>query len=271
MNLLYYSDYHVHTHFSDDCTEKMHDMIKSAISLGLREIAFTDHVDFDYPDPQWPFVIDYEKYYEEFKMLKYEYSSSIDVLLGIEIGLQPHIKQDISALISSYPFDFVIGSVHAADRMDFCRDAFFKNKSQHECYMRYFENVLENINLYKGMFDVLGHMDLIVRYGGYESKILEYDMFSDIIDQILRLLISNGQGIEINTSGFRYGLGRVHPHPSIIKRYSQLGGKIITVGSDAHKKEDICADFDSAYDMIKDSGLTSICSFKSRKHSFIGI
>ena len=271
MTLLYYSDYHVHTHFSDDCSEKMHDMIKSAVSMGLKEVALTDHVDFDYPDPEWPFVIDYQKYYDEFKKLKEEYSSSIDLLLGIEVGLQPHVKQDVQELISSYPFDFVIGSVHSADRMDFCRDTFFKDKSQHECYMRYFENVLENIDIYKGMFDVLGHMDLIVRYGGYESKILEYGMFSDIMDEILSRLISNGQGIEVNTSGFRYGLGRVHPHPSIINRYKQLGGKIITVGSDAHKKEDICADFDSAYETLKDLGFKSICSFKSRKHSFIDI
>lgn len=268
---MYFSDYHVHSHFSDDCSESMEAMVKKAIELGLRELAFTDHVDFDYPDPNFPFLIDYDRYTEEFNAIKERYRGSIELLLGVEIGMQPHVYSDIEALVSKYPFDFIIGSVHAADRMDFCSPDFFIGKTQYESYMRYFENVLENVKLYSSMFDVLGHKDLIVRYGGFDSTDVDWLYFDEIIDEILKFLIQNGRGIELNTSGFRYGLERPHPHPYILERYKSLGGEIITLGSDAHTAGHICADFDFAYSMLKEYGFKSICSFRSRKHSFIEI
>ncbi len=91
----------------------------------------------------------------------------------------------------------------------------------------------ENIRIIRD-FDVLGHMDYIVRYGRHQAKEYNWKNCSDLIDEILRWLIEHGKGIEMNMAGFKYGLGFCHPYPEIIRRYRELGGEIITVDSDAH-------------------------------------
>ncbi|HOQ16211.1 MAG TPA: histidinol-phosphatase HisJ family protein [Defluviitaleaceae bacterium] len=267
---MFFADYHVHTSFSSDCQESMENQIQKAIELGLKEIALTDHVDFDYPDPQFPFMIDYDKYMIEFDRIKEKYKDKINIILGVEIGYQPHIVNELNDFFSKYDFQFIICSMHACDRLDLYNGDFFKGKEQKNAYLRYFECVLDNVKKYN-YYDVYGHLDYINRYGNYENKILSYEDYSDIIDTILKTIIEAGKGIEINTSGFRYGLGHPSPQFAIVKRYKELGGEIITVGSDAHRKEDICSHFDCAYEMLKKAGFSKITVFKNRKASFVNI
>ncbi len=148
---------------------------------------------------------------------------------------------------------------------------FFEGYTRKEAYLRYFEEVLQNIKLYDNEFDVYGHLDYVVRYGGYAEKRIDYQEFREILDEILIQLIKKDKGIEINTSGIRYGLGNPHPNIDIVKRYKELGGKIITIGSDAHKVEDFAKDFDIAYDLLKEAGFDEIAIFHHRKPDFIKI
>lgn len=267
---MYIADYHVHTDFSGDCTTPMEDVVKQAISLGLKEIALTDHVDYDFPVPEFTFVINYDEYLITFNKIKEKYQDYIDLLLGVEIGFQAHVKEDIEKLCAKYPFDFVICSTHAADNLDLYNGDFFEGKNQKYAYLRYFENVLENVKNFNN-YDVYGHIDYITRYGGYENKSLSYYDYKDIIDSILKTLIHNNCGIEINTSGYRYGLNQMHPQLSILKRYKELGGEIITVGSDSHIPNDLCSNFNLAYDALKNVGFKHITTFKNRKPKFIDI
>ena len=127
--------------------------------------------------------------------------------------------------------------------------------------------VLENIDLFPEI-SVYGHLDFINRYGKgvYENyKEFNYELHQDILDKILKKLISKNIGLEVNTSGFRYGLDNFHPHINILKRYKELGGKIITIGSDSHKAEDIMRNFDKVKRMLKELGFNSYCTFKNRK------
>ncbi|MBO8159123.1 histidinol-phosphatase HisJ family protein [Thermosyntropha sp.] len=265
----FYADYHVHTDFSGDCNTSMEEMIKKAIKLGLKELAFTDHVDYDYPDPSFE-AIDYNTYTKFFEELKSKYEKKINLLLGVEVGYQPHIKKNIEELLQTYPFDFVICSTHMADRLDFYTGDFFQAKNQNESYRRYFENVLDAVNQFQN-YDVYGHLDFIVRYGNFKSKTLAYADFKDIIDEILRKIIANGSGIEINTSGYRYKLNQLHPQTEIVKRYKELGGEIITVGSDAHRAEDLCSHFDIAYALLEKLDIKYIATYRQRKCSFVKI
>ena len=98
--------------------------------------------------------------------------------------------------------------------------------------MEYFESILENISAYDG-FDVYGHIDYVVRYGPNRNREYSYGRYKDILDEILKKLISMGKGIELNTGGYHYGLGEPNPCTAVIRRYRELGGEIITIGADA--------------------------------------
>ncbi|MBQ4347331.1 MAG: histidinol-phosphatase HisJ family protein [Firmicutes bacterium] len=265
---MYRADYHMHTNFSSDSDTPMESMIQKSIELGLSEIAITDHVDFDYPDEDFPFLIDYSEYMPVFTKLKEKYSGQINILFGVEIGLQAHIENEIKNLCAENDFDFIIGSTHCADKFDLCAPDFFEGKTKSEAYNRYFENILESIRQYP-QFNVYGHLDAVNRYGIYGDNSLNYSEHKEITDYIFRELISRGKGIEINTSGLRYGVGDVHPGFEMVKRYRELGGEILTIGSDAHKPENIAQDFGEAYTLAKEAGFKAITIFRNKKPVFM--
>lgn len=267
---MYYADYHTHSAFSSDSSTPMERNIEQAIALGLKEIAITDHIDFDYPDLNYPFMFNYDDYKRRINDVKSRYAERIKIVLGVEIGLQPHTYADIKDLVATNHYDFIIGSTHCVEKEDLYEGIYFDNKTKFEAYHRYFEDVLRNIKECP-IFNIYGHIDFINRYGNYEDKTMVYDDFKDITDEILKELIAKEKGIEINTSGFRYGLGHTHPQLPLVKRYKQLGGEIITVGSDAHIPEHICADFGTAYNMLRESGFNYITTFENQKPSFIKI
>lgn len=261
-------DYHLHTSFSNDCNVPMEDVIRNAISKGAKEIALTDHVDYDYPNLKYSFLINFDEYIVEFNKLKEKYNKEINMRLGIEIGYQPHIEDKINQLISNFPFDFVICSSHTADKLDFLNGDFFIGKTQKNAYLRYFENVLYSVENFHN-YDVYGHLDFIIRYGNYEKKFLSYLDYTDIVDAILKNIIESNHGIEVNTSGFRYGLGQTHPQFDIVRRYKELGGEIITIGSDAHFTRDIFSNFEIVNAYLQSIGFKYIATFKQRKPYFI--
>jgi len=266
---MFIADYHTHSSFSSDSDTPLEENIKKAVFLGLKEIACTDHIDYDYPDPEFPFLFDYTPYRKEIDRLKEKYNGKIKIKIGVEIGIQPHVTDKIKALTSSNYYDFIIASTHVAgDKYDLCTNEFFEGKTKHEAYTDYFLEVLENVKKYD-FYNVYGHIDFINRYGNYADKTMNYDEFKDITDEILKEIIARGKGIEVNTSGYRYGLGQPHPGFELIKRYKELGGYIITVGSDAHKPEQLTLKFDSAYKLLREAGFDKITLFTNRKPEFV--
>jgi histidinol-phosphatase (PHP family) len=265
---MFIADYHTHSNFSSDSEAPMEFMIEKAIALGLKEIALTDHLDYDYPDPAFPFLIDYNDYYKTLYHLKEKYKNSIKIIFGVEIGLQPHLKQKIEEFCKNTDLDFIIGSTHVVDQLDLYNGDFSNGKTQYQMYLRYFEDVLDNIHIHDH-FNVYGHIDYINRYGNFDNTLLNYIDYKDIIDELLKSLIDKEKGIELNTSGYRYKLGQTHPQFSILKRYKELGGEIITVGSDAHKPEDIASHFETAYNLLKEANFKYITLFEKQKPKFI--
>lgn len=264
-----YTDHHVHTKFSGDCNTPMEDIINRAIRLGLKEVIFTDHVDFDYPSNEVFFEIDYEEYMEKIKKLREQYKE-IDIILGVELGYQPNLNDRYNELLKAYPFDFVICSIHALEGVELDKGDLFKTRTQDEGYRTYLESMKYTIENFNNC-DVYGHLDFIVRYGNFDNKVLRYKDYKDIIDEILCLIISKGKGIELNTSGLRYNLNSMHPNREILERYFELGGRIITIGSDAHTSKDLCSGFDKAIKELKEIGFKEITTFKNRKPKFINI
>ena len=134
----------------------------------------------------------------------------------------------------------------------------------------YFESILENISAYDG-FDVYGHIDYVVRYGPNKNREYSYGRYKDILDEILKKLISMGKGIELNTGGYHYGLGEPNPCTAVIRRYRELGGEIITIGADAHTPDKIACAFDKAASVLEACGFRYYTIFKDRKPEFISL
>ena len=266
------SDCHLHSSNSGDSTEPMEEMILKGISQGLTTMCFTEHNDFDMPvteqDPEGKWEVDTDAYLEEYIRLRDKYKDKIRLLFGVELGLQPSVADRNRAYVSAYDFDFIIGSSHLAHGMDPYYPEFYEGRTDEEAYREYFESILENINEFLG-FDVYGHLDYVVRYGRSKDENYSYARYSDIFDEILKKLIENGKGIELNTGGVRKGMRDVHPCTDVIKRYRELGGEIITVGSDSHDTRYIAADFDRALYVLEESGFKYYTVFEKRKPEFI--
>lgn len=261
-------DMHMHSQFSSDSDAPQEDMILTAMDAGLSGICFTDHLDIDYPDNPLLFQLDLPNYVASVLALQEKYRDKFPVHLGIELGLQPHLGKLHNDILSQYPFDFVIGSSHVVHGFDPYFPAFYEGRNEKDCYREYFESILENIHAFDG-FDVYGHIDYVVRYGPTKNADYDWKHYQDIIDEVLKLLIEKGKGIEINTGGFKYGLGHPNPTEDIICRYHELGGEIITIGADAHAPQHIGFDFQKVPDILKNAGFDYFTVFKNRKPEFI--
>lgn len=265
-------DCHMHSSFSADSDALMEDMIQNAIRLGLKGICFTEHMDPDsppVPEPVQPdFCVDIPSYRNTLNDLKEKYRRELDIRFGIELGLQPHLGDNFHELVRAFSFDFVIGSSHIVHGADPYYPEFFKGRRESDCYMEYFESILENLAAFSEM-DSYGHLDYIVRYGPNQNREYSYRRYQDILDEILRALISKNVGLELNTGGFHYGLGEPNPCTDIIRRYRELGGEIITVGADAHAPHNIAHSFDRAADILRECGFRYYTVFRERKAEFL--
>lgn len=263
------ADVHMHCGFSNDSETRPEDMVESAIAKGLSVICFTDHYDKDNLDWGDEAIFDVESYFQKMMALQEEYRDRIEIRIGAEIGMQPYLAEYYQDFMAQHPFDFVIGSVHSVLEHDVALD-FFQKHSDPEGYKIYFEEMLQDVQKIKS-YDVLGHLDYIVRYSNQGSKGFDLNDYMDIIEEILKQVIAHGKGIEMNMSGLKYGLGAPHPQPEIIKRYRELGGEIITVGADGHIPEHIAYDYHLADDILKSCGFKYYTEFKGRKPLFVKI
>lgn len=263
------ADYHVHSYFSSDSKAKPRDIIEKALSLGLNKLCFTDHMDYDFPEIDGlNFQFDPDAYFKELLPLKDEYKNKIDLYIGIELGLQPYLATRYYSLLNSYPFDFVIGSSHLVKGIDPYNKEFWSNYTTEEGVIKYLESIIENVNAYNN-FDVYGHLDYVIRYQPDKKAIFSYEKHSDLIDNMLITIINAGKGIELNTSGYKYGFSSPHPNKYILNRYKELGGEIITIGSDGHIPEHLAYDFKKANELLLSLGYKYYTVFTIRKPTFI--
>lgn len=278
------TDLHVHTEFSDDSTYEMEQVVKDAIAMGLDEICFTDHVDYgikkDWDEPggmvyrgggpgepeNIPLAnVDYPAYYESFQRLQALYGDKITLGLGMEFGMQVYTIEKYKDLFKRYPFDFIILSVHEVEDKEFWDQAFQRGRTQQEYNERYYEEMLSLVRAYHD-YSVLGHMDLIVRYD--KAGIYPFEKLRPVITEILKTVVADGKGIEVNTSSHRYGLKDLAPSRNILQLYHELGGRIVTIGSDSHKPAHLGAYIEETKEELKKLGFTEYCTFKKMKPIF---
>jgi len=260
-------DSHIHTCFSGDCDTEIPDIIKQAQKQNLPGITITDHLDLVYPEDPSLFLLDLEQYDKTIRDLC-SHSEEIRILYGIELGLAEGIEEEYRRITDTYDYDFVIGSSHMVHGKDPYYPEFFEGRPVKSAYEEYFESILENIRGWDG-FDIYGHLDYVVRYGIDDNNPYDPMDYMDLFDEILKELITRGKGIEVNTAGLSYGLSHPHPALPIIKRYRELGGEILTIGSDAHRYENVGFGFEQLPGLLRECGFDYYCLFKKRIPEFL--
>ncbi|MGN0506537.1 MAG: histidinol-phosphatase HisJ family protein [Lachnospiraceae bacterium] len=264
------ADFHTHCLFSTDSKASPEEMAAEAARKGLSFLCFTDHMDLDYPGStkEAPlFVFSPEDSFKRLGPLRT--SAPLQVRIGIELGLRPNrpdINAQLKQILSDYPFDFVLGSVHLSEDKDPYEEEYWRGITKETALARYFDTMLAAITGFSD-FDSLGHLDYIIRYipAFAGTKDYRYADYREVIDEILRFLVKNEKALEINTKGLAAGLDSFHPMPEVLSRYRELGGTLLTIGSDAHCPAAIASEYEKTRELLLSRGFTSYCVFTDRK------
>lgn len=273
------ADFHVHSAFSDDSTYPLDEVCRDAIMRNLDEICFTEHVDYgvkpDFDHPELARIeegkpvtnVDYERYFPAVADARERYAAELTVRCGLEFGIQRHTIPQFEAVRKRWgqDLDFTILSIHQVDDQEFWTGDFQRGRSQQEYNDAYYEAMLDVVEAYQG-YSVLGHLDLIKRYdpaGAYP-----FAKSREVIAAILERAIADGKGIEVNTSSFRYGLHDLQPCTEILELYRDLGGRIVTIGSDSHKPEHLGAYIRRIQRRLAALGYESFCTFEHGEPHF---
>ena len=259
-------DLHMHTDSSFDGHYSATEMCASAVANGLSVIAFTDHFDVDFFE-RHNLDTRQRTSYEDILCAREKIADKISVMRGIEMGQPTYDIPLTEKSLARYEYDFVIGSIHNLREMPDFGDLDYKSMSADEIYSlldKYFE---EELILAKwNGFDTFAHLTYPMRYIVQAGrKEIELSRYNEVTDEIFRTLIANGKALEINTSGLRQPIGKTMPTEDYVRRFRELGGEFLTLGSDAHFTEHVGAGIDSGYEIAENCGFEYVTYFKNRK------
>ncbi len=269
MKYRFISDNHTHSECSFDGNNSVIMMCEQASGIGLYSITITDHCECNEYFKN-NVRNDIAKSVTDISKARAMYHDRLRVYTGIELG-QP--TQDINAaqdVLSLGSFDFILGSLHnLKDKQDFYFLDYDK-EPVHQLLDDYLDQLLELAK--QNLFDSLAHIDYPLRYiaGNSGIKVKQED-YIDKIDEILRMLVSNDKAIEINTSGLRQVIGRTLPDMFVIERYRELGGKYVTIGSDAHRWADIGSGIEYGLGLLLHCGFTHFAVYENHEPRLLPI
>jgi histidinol-phosphatase (PHP family) len=268
-------DLHVHSTCSVDGTSSIAEYARRAAEMGLVEVGFCEHADFDPRDRSYGFL-DLPRCDGEITAAR-AVVPGVRLRQGVEITYQFSLEADIRAWLAGHTWDVVVSSVHLVDYADgwamisepHANETYFASHSQREAYVPYFEELLRAAR--SGLGDVLGHFDLVKRYGTAAYGRFEPAVFEDEVRSVLRAVIEAGMGLEVNASGIRQRPGEPYPGLEILRWYREMGGEVLTAGSDAHHIDDLGAGVGQALDLARAAGFRAITTFEARKPSWMDL
>jgi len=248
-------DTHNHCEFSCDSEMTLRQAVQRARELGIG-IILTEHWDYEYPTNPEMFLFDREAYFKQNLPLRGE-----NVLLGIEVGMQPHLAEQEDLVAEGYPFDFVIGSIHMMNRLDLYEKTTYNGLSKEETMHDFLRDSILSAETHDN-FDSFGHIDYICRYWPYAEKEFRMEENQQEWDRLFRILIEKNKPIEINTRRLD-SPDAIRSLLPLYKRYHDLGGKYCTLGSDAHYVEHVGRRLSVAAKIAGEAGLRPVY-FKER-------
>ena len=255
-------DFHMHTTVSYDGHNSPLEMALAAKAAGLKTICFTDHLDYvlDCPDKMAYTVEEYNAGHAGVEV------PGLTVLHGAEVGLTPWNREVICQDLSLRHYDFVIGSVHFVNEEDPYFPPFWKGKTVEFAEQSFFEETLKCVQLHDN-FDVLGHLTYISKTRAHPARRkVELDAYRDLAEEIMKVLVAKGKGMEVNTSGIDR-VGDFLPGAEYLRLFRELGGEIVTVGSDAHAVNRVGQYAGEALAMLKEI-FGYVCTFENRQPVF---
>lgn len=253
------SDYHVHSRWSPDSSMETLSILELCREKKIFDIAFTDHIDLFFPK-KTNLGFDIPAYQKEIYKLK-KYYSDIHMLAGIEVGVNQVNLFETEKLIQKHVFDFVIASIHSFDSFSFCNRMILKQITKEDLLERYFDEMVYVTQNLKN-FQVLGHMDYIMRYHPYTKT--EFLSHKKHIQSVLSNIILGNHGIEINTKGWIHKNSE-NPLLEILLIYKKLGGTYVTIGSDSHSLNQLGNHFDDAIDLLLQADFKEYFLFKNHE------
>ena len=256
-------DYHMHTIVSFDGHDRGIQKAQAAKAAGLKEICFTDHLDYDPLGKMGNIAFDTACYNAEYDGLEVP---GLKIRRGMEFGMTVDNRAQFKEDLKRRHFDFVLGSIHFVDDLDVYYQEYWQDKTVFEAERRYLEATLDCVRLHDD-FDVLAHLTYIGKSTSHPApRCVPYEEHRELIDEILKTLVQKGKGMELNTSG-RDRCGGFLPTIDCFRRFRELGGEIITIGSDAHTASRVGQYSFEAYDLLKDI-FGHVCTFEDRKPIF---
>lgn len=256
-------DFHMHSRVSFDGHDSGEALARTALERGLKEICFTDHLDYDPLGQMGCMAFDTASYNAEYDHLNIP---GLKIRRGMEFGMTVENQEQFRQDLLRRPFDFVLGSIHFVDDLDVYFEPWWRRKTVYQAECRFLEATLDCVRLHDD-FDVLAHLTYISKTHCHPApRPLPYDEHREIIDEILKVLADKGKGLEMNTSGVDR-CGGFLPTADFFRRFRELGGEIVTVGSDAHRTDRVGQYSFEACEILKDI-FGHVCTFENRKAVF---
>ena len=260
-------DCHFHSEPSCDSRAPLAALCQQALHLGLSYLCPTEHADFDPQDICYGHL-NVNAYSQAVADCRAQSAGHLTLLKGIEIDYQPRFDAEVRDFLAQHTFDFVMGSVHYADGL-YVGDGLLEAYDPDTAYRRYFDAVRQAAA--SGLFDVIGHLDVLKRYGiprwgGFDPR-----RYAHEIDAILQAAVETGTGLEINTSGLRQAPGQTYPCLETLRRYRELGGKVLTLGSDAHQVANLGQNIHHGLALARAAGFKAIAVFVERQPHWLNI
>ena len=252
-------DSHMHTEVSADSAMKAADALERAARLGVGAV-FTEHEDMDFPGDK-DFTFSPEEYWQKYEALRGEGER---LRLGVELGMQEGLAEKNRAFVKKAPFDQVIGSIHTLLGFDLYYETLYEGREKDEVYRLYLRAMASCVRSHGAFIDILAHIDYIARYAAYRDAELTYAVYGEEIDEVLAALIETDTVLELNTRRFDAPQGKASLVP-IFRRYRELGGREVTLGSDAHDACAVAFAFCEAQDLAESLGLRIVTFFARRK------
>ena len=254
-------DYHMHSKFSSDGDSTPDAMCHQAIKLGIPEIGFSEHWDVG-PYENKPRFLKVKSWFKEIERLRSRYAGKLVIRAGLEIAEPHRHPRETAEVLSRGAFDYAFGSVHFVGPHFMFDERYFRAHTADEVYESYFVEVDEM--LLSSDIDIVAHLDVPVRTA---KPILGFDprRYEQLIRRILRRIIDRGLGLDINTAGLRKNANNLMPDPLILGWYAEMGGKRVTLGSDAHKSSQVGLHLDQAVTAIRAAGISTITQFEHRQ------
>lgn len=252
-------DSHLHTVRSPDANAMLDAYCGLAVERGIAELAITDHVDFDPAMPAYGYTSFVDRERDVREAAERWGSHGLAIRLGVEVTYERRYEDEIRAWLGRHPHDYAIGSVHISAGSPYTASrvgSFVAGRSLPDVVAPYFDEVAAAAR--SGLFDTIGHLDFVKRY--LVPHVLPSDLARapELYERLLTALVESGTALEVNASGLRHLPRETYPSGAIVSRYRELGGRNVTIGSDAHRTEWFAYGLSEAYRQATGAGFEAL-------------